>query len=48
MEIIHKNVFVEGYKKIEKGHVLQPSLQMMTPFIQKFSEAGRRFSLIRV
>jgi len=48
MEIIQKNVFVEEYKKIKKGHVLQPSLQMMTLFIQKFSKAGRKFSLIRV
>jgi len=40
MEIIQENVFAEEYKKIKKGHVLRPSLQMMTPFIQKFSEAG--------
>jgi len=43
MEIIHKNVFVEGYKKIEKGHVLQPSLQMMTPFIKSFLKLVKDF-----
>lgn len=47
-EIIQRNEYVNEYDKIKKAKPLQPGLQALTPFVQKFSKSKRRFSLIRV